>query len=336
MSAGWVLLLALLQSGPAPLQARWTCRPETVELGQPFELALEIEHGPEIPAGELLQGELALDDSWVLLAGPEQGPLRGPGVSGQAPGDGGRIGTRRVWRLASLEPGSRDLAPTLSSLALDARVGRISTAEAHVEVRGLLAADEDAPRPLRGFPSDFVPEDARRAAGAAWPLWGGLGALAAVLAAGLLRWRAARRVAPAEPGPLERLGELEQGLERVGAGPTCYELTRLLRRSADRLRARPAARASEAAPASSAGTAGEGLSDEEWLERLAASHDLPRAAVEELERLLHETSLVKYGGLNPTSWALQEIFRRARTVLESIGPGPRGVSTGPAPRSGAA
>jgi hypothetical protein len=282
------LAAPLAQDGE--VRAQWRCEPGTVAVGEPFELVLELDHPASVSPGELTAGTPALDESWVVL-----GELP---VTSAAEGDGVR--TRRAWRVASLEPGERALADSLSRVALAQRVTRIQVGDAHVRVSGILAEGEDAPRPLREFPDGFGGEDQARE-GRGWIAWLALALLAC--GAGVLAWRLRRKTFALRPATaLERLGELERSFEDGRAREGCYELTRLLRTAADDLRRKPRS----------------GLTDEEWLAEITASLEVPRNAVGELAAVFERAARVKYAGEAPTSWSMQETFQRARAALEVL------------------
>jgi hypothetical protein len=124
--------------------------------------------------------------------------------------------------------------------------------------------------------------------------------------AALLAWRRrGRRPARTPPASaLERLAELERGLEGERGRQGCFELTRLLRAAADGARARDRS----------------GLTDEEWLAELSASRELS-GAVPELTAVFERAARVKYAGEPASPWALQETFQRARTALAAVGAG---------------
>lgn len=290
-------LAVLILAWGAPVldgaSARWRCEPAEVELGQPFELVLELEHSASAPGGELAAGELVLDESWLVL-GEE------PVQTERA--DEGRLVTRRAWRVASLEPGARSLGEALSRFALPEGVTRIQVGAAEVRVRGVLAEGEDAPRALREFPEDFAGSAEDVEVGSALPWLFGAGVPLAA-GAGWLAWRRRRR-ARAEAAPattLERLGELEREFagERARAG--CFELTRLLRGALDDARAHDRS----------------GLTDEEWLAELTASRAQP-GVTEELTQVFARAARVKYAGEPATPWALQETFAHARRALAAL------------------
>lgn len=295
-----VLVLALLAllapARPAgdEARARWLCEPDAVEVGEPFRLVLEVEHPLALSGPELVEGDLKLDESWATL---------GPAEVVSAPAEGGGVRTRRTWRVVSLEPGERDLGAELSAVKLSERVTRIEVGGAHVRVRGLLAEGENEPRPMREFPEGFAALGESGGRGWRALLLGLLGL--AGLGALLVAWRRRRRRrsgVPTPPGPLERLGELERACQGAGGREECYGLTRLLREAGDSLRARERG----------------GLTDEEWLAEIKASFDVPRGAVMALEEVFARTTRVKYGAEQPTPWAMQETFARARAACEAL------------------
>jgi len=289
------LAAALVALGGAEVRAVWSCAPASVEVGEPFALVLELTHPATLSGAALGTGALALDESWVVLA---ESPAR------TEPGAEGLVRTRRTWTVASLEPGTRSLSDAAGAFGLPAEVTRIQLGGAQVTVAGVLGEGEDEPRPLREFPADFVPEPPADA-GPSLGAWIALGLLL-VGGGALLAWRARRGPAPAaEPVPLERLRALQTELATGDGRASCYALTGLLREATDRSRRAPRP----------------GLSDEEWLAEVVASHDVPAAVVAELEAVLARTSEVKYAGGKPTPWALEEIFTRARAALEGLGTG---------------
>lgn len=284
------LLLALLPCLDA--SARWRVEPAAVEVGEPFQLVLELEHEAGEALTALVSGELALGDSWLVF-GPAESRREG-----QA-----RRETRLVWQVASLEPGERSLAEELSAFALGPAVTRIQTGEARVSVTGVLAEGEDAPRALVGGDGELgaAPETP----GFPWAiLAGALTVLAAPLVFLWLRRRRARVAPSVLRTPEERLAELAARAAAGEGREGCYALTRLLREHTDRFRKKDRA----------------ALTDEEWLAEVGASLEVPKGALEELGGVFERAARVKYAGEEPSPWALEETFARARRALTGLGP----------------
>lgn len=290
------MLLAALLALPLALadaSARWRVEPATVEVGEPFRLVLELEHAADESPAALAPAELVLSDSWLVLGREE--------TRSEVRADG-RTSTL-AWRVVSLEPGERSLAEDLSGFAFGAGVARIQVGGALVSVASALAEGEDAPRPLTGFEGELGP--APEAGGFPWAISAGaLVVLAALLTFFWLRRRRARGAPAPEATLEERLAALQA---RAGAGEGregCYALTRLLREHTDRFRKKDRA----------------ALTDEEWLAEVAASLEVPKGAVEELGGVFERAARVKYAGEEPSPWALEETFARARRALAGVGP----------------
>ena len=85
-----VLALTLALPGvaqePARAEARFRCEPAQVEVGEPFDLVLELEHRSGADLFAVGDGEPVLDESWVQLGARVEAPraLAGTG-SGDAP-----------------------------------------------------------------------------------------------------------------------------------------------------------------------------------------------------------------------------------------------------------
>jgi len=297
---GLLSLLAVLASGQDGVTATYRVMPREVAVGEPFALVLELEHPADAGVFELSSGELALDDSWVVLGDEHTAPEEI---------GAGRRRTRRVWTVASLEPGPRLLSDALPVLEGVASVDASATS---VDVRSVLAEGEDEPRPIHGLPPGFgtgapVQET--------WP-WRGASLAAAVgslLLLSIAVWRRFRRRsfgAERVVTPLERLQRL-QAEPATDATRVCarhYDLTRLVR---------------EAADAREGGDRG-GLTDAEWLATMRGTSLFTPA----LEDLLSRAEAVKYGGEVPTSWALEEAYASARTALLGLEPDAGGASEG--------
>lgn len=268
----------------------------SVEVGQPVRATLTVEHA----AGERPKLDaLGLDESWLVLDAQ-------PGATIADPASPGRAHTRWELELASLEPGQR----TIASLPLPGGEQKLPVSGAALNVRGVLGADEDAPRALKGL-REIESVEPRSAV---WPLVGAaLGALVLAAAGLFLWWRRRSRFAPqAAPAPSVRLAVLEarplDTPDDVQAAH--FALTRLLRESADL----------------AAGRDRSGLTDEEWSSAARAEFTaagLSAAEQQSLAALLERAATVKYGSERPTHWATREALASARSLaarLESIDP----------------
>jgi hypothetical protein len=291
-----LLLCALapsaLQDALAPTlrgEARVESRSAAVEVGEPFALELTVHH----EAGDVPQidaSALESDPTWAVLGGGELATLPDPQAEGTAV-------TRASWELVSLEPGERELpAPAIRWSSGDAADESIEAARGTLEVRAVLGADEDAPRPI----GDFLGLAPEQEAGARTALLLGIGAALALgaiaFAIHLRRQRASAAAAP--PSALERLAALEEApLEQPEAVVEAHvELARALREAIDaRLGASPA-----------------GLTDQEWVRSVAAR--LGPGAAQACAELLAACEPVKYGAERPTHWAARERIARAREL----------------------
>jgi hypothetical protein len=274
-------------------EARAQASVATVEVGEPFTLTLVVRHGGEDPPA-LDATALESDPTWAVLEPGER-------VSLPEPGDHGLLETRASWRVVALEPGQRELpAPRVTLEGPDGAPQVLEVARASLEVQGLLAPGEDAPRPPGGFVG-LGPESATPGWRRALP-WGVAGLVACALGAAWLGRRGRRAPAVVGPTPLERLAALEAGsLERPEQVVALHvELTRLLRAAVDdRLGASPS-----------------GLSDLEWAQRLAARLGAERARP--YAELLEACEPVKYGAEQPTHWAARERVARARELAAVV------------------
>jgi len=270
-------------------RAHWEVAEGSVEVGEPFEARLIVEH----PAGARASVDasaLDADSSWVALAPPRLVPEQ----------DAGTFDAERTlwrWTIASLEPGARDL-PALEITLEEPDGGKRNLAvdAAQVAVASALAPDEDAPRPAK----EFRPvEPLATTSTWTWILAGCVVLLA--LAVAVLVWALMRRK-PALAAPPSSLARIEALAQRDMNSPDVvralhYELTALLREHVDR---------EQRAPRSA-------LTDEEWLP--AAREQLGADAAEELAEILRASRAVKYGPEVPTQWAVSEVLERAKFVV---------------------
>jgi len=287
-SALWLLLLA--QTSPVAHTARVS--PAAAAVGEPIEVVCDVTH-PASVLPKPLEPELDPSAPWVFLDAHRE-PI--DGAQGAA--------SRLTWRFAGFEPGSA--APPAVEYAWRDAAGeqRATVAVDPVELAGVLAADEDAPRPLLSF-RELPATDVERSS--ALPALA-LAALALlVFAAGfaLERRRLRRRAPPpAVDAPAERLAALRASTAAPRARH--YELTHLVREAFDRR----------------AGADRRGLSDEEWARALAGEAGVATAARAAAEDVLSGARGPKYAGEQPTEFALRATFERAEAALRALEEGP--------------
>jgi len=290
LSALAALLLAAAQASSVSHAAR--VEPAAAAVGEPIEVVCDVEHPPAVRP-RALEPELDPSAPFVFLDARREPLSAGADKSA----------TRLVWRFAGLEPGSA--APPAVEYAWREAGGerRASVSAPAVELKGVLAEGEDAPRPLLSFraPPEEAPAPSLLSA-LLPPLAGGAAALALLAAAFLVRRARLRRRAPAlvPYDPAARLAELRA----VAAGGRArhYELTRLVREAFDRR----------------AGLDLRGLTDEEWAGALARRGDLAPEARDAAAGLLAGARGPKYAGERPTEYREREAFERALAALRAL------------------
>lgn len=305
MNAVALLALASLSAagslGVQVPRATVVLEPQEVSIGQPLEFRLVLPQAWSRPVS-LRDLELGLDDSWVVLAGPR--------VLTRT--EGGRAVTEARWELMSLEPGTR----VLGELGIPLTDGStMAVTPASLSVLGELAEDEDQPRPMPAFHQVQERTSPVRPRHLGW-------ALLAIFTAGGGWWfvrRRQRSQIPRQPDELERFLGLDR--ERAGdaqaARALMFELAAVLRSAGER-----------DVPGSWAG-----LSDEEWLAALKTSDQHPAAVTDELGVLLAECESIKFAGLAPTRFAVEDLLSRAERLLRRIVARPaNGPADGPAER----
>jgi len=105
MSLALLFSLLVLQAGPASdaeLRARFALSPVEVEVGEPFQLNLLVDHPSAVGVFDLQLKPLELDPSWVLLDASRD-------TAKASSDEPGRSVTTWHWRIVSLEPGERRL-----------------------------------------------------------------------------------------------------------------------------------------------------------------------------------------------------------------------------------
>ena len=210
--------------------------------------------------------------------------------------DEGRTIARRVWSIASLEPGPRR-APEAFRIALEEAGVTVLGLEPLLDVTGVLAEGEDEPRPLRDFPDSLAFEDAGDSF--VWWPWAAAGSMSVFLLL-LLRRRKPAEGAAAEP-PLSELARLMEATDQ-GPQELHFALSRLVRKATD----------------ARLGRKRQGLTDEEWLTVTKADAGLSSEVQADMVRLFEKVAAVKYAGEVPSSWAVDETFKEAERVLQLV------------------
>jgi hypothetical protein len=295
---------SLIAPGHA-LGARFAFEPPDTEVGEPVELVLYVPHDASENVS-VDSAALDLDTSWIVFEGPSRSTV--PDAH-----DATRATTRVSWKIASLEPGEREMPAIEVKIARKSEAPHaVSVSAAKLNARAVLGPNEDAPRPPKGFRPVAAEVESR-----AWLPWTLGGAAVLVLGGGALAmWLVKRnRLQPApQPSRLELIEALAQrDVEQpVVVREVHYELARLLREVFD----------------SRHGVSRTALTDEEWLQAVAASFTPEH--LNELAEILRVSAEVKYGAAQPTQWAVRETIQRARKVAST------GTTDTGAPAQGAA
>jgi hypothetical protein len=285
----FLALCLLLQQGPV-----LTVQPSEGAIGQPLEVVLELDHA--LGAGLLKGGPaLALDASWIVLEGPEVIAL---------PGSGGTH-TRVRWSVISLESGARSL-PGLNLVLAD---GASLTVEgAALSIDAELGAEEDSPRPLPTPQGVAERAGPLRLAHVGWMLC----ALLLAVAWGFwLRKRKGQASEAHAQGEWARFIVLREFATTAGKGAAhesgraqdvSAELAALLRSAAQHR----------------VGALRPGQADGEWLELMRNEGEV--ALADELTPLLDKCEQIRFGGLRPTRFALDELLQSSADVLAHLAP----------------
>ncbi len=292
-----IALCLLLVAQATDAVATLTLDKLSVEVGEPIELVLDVRHSIDQTI-HIEKSAPGLDESWTVLASEE--PRTEPDAAHP-----GRAHTFARFRIASLEPGERDLPAQKVELGRGADTLAIFSPKAHVGVKGLLAEKEDAARPIKGFRDSL--ELGKQASKGPWIL--ALGVALSIVVGALIGRRMRRR--KAEPAivrtPLALLDELERSdLEAPDrAREAHFELTRILRGAID----------------DKSKTVRNGLADDEWLARALEDAGLGAKlapAKDEIAELLRACAEIKYGGSSATHWAARERVAKARSILKRL------------------
>lgn len=285
----WNLLCAILlwsASAAAQVDLRVDLEPLEAEIGQPLTLVLTAEHAPsfdiEVPETILPAG------TWVLLE--DLGKLTLPHPSRE-----GLELTVARWKVAALDSGEQSFRFPDVRWSNGSSAGLTELEPLIVDVAGALLEDEDAPRAAKGFRNPELVESTS----STWP-W--VFALAAAIA--LVVWRLRRRASSvaqaAVVAPRKGLESLGERIGELGVRGTYFELSRLLRSAID-----------EKAEDRS------GLTDDEWLAAEFEVRDYSAEEQHDLRALFKRFAEVKYGGVEPTSFALEDSIGTARRLVDA-------------------
>jgi hypothetical protein len=289
-----LLALCLLLQNPT-----LTISPSQGAIGQPLDVVLELDHAP---GAGLASGapDWELDASWVVLEGPE--------VIAMADSGGAR--TRVRWSVMSLESGARTL-PGLDLMLADGVALTVEGAALTIDAE--LGAEEDAPRPLPLLQGVTERAGPLRLAHLGWVL------LALVLVAVWGIWMRKRRglaSAAHVQGEWARFMVLREFAANVGKDTAnesggvvdvSAELAALLRSAAQH-------RVTVLRP---------GQADGEWLARMRGEGEA--ALADELTPLLDTCEQIRFGGLRPTHFALDELLQSSESVLVHLAPDAPGL-----------
>ena len=290
-------VLTLCTSLCAPLRAqgnvsaRLTAEPARAEIGEPVVWTLSID-ATKATKITLPEKDPLPDGSWVLIE-----PRTIERSSGADPE---HVVTRVRWSVISLEAGERALPKIEIELGSGADKHKLAAEAGTLHVASALADKEDSARAEHGF----LPPRESTPLGRAWG-WIVVGGLVLLIAAWIVaRGRRKKHVVASAPVPLERLRALESAAAESPerARETVYGLSRLLRDSVDRWSQ------SERA----------GLTDEDWSRSIAADERVPLGVRSAAGRILAAAERVKYAGQVPTRFAIDELLRDARAVLETL------------------
>lgn len=291
-------------------RATFVPAPPEVEIGEPVEWLLDVEHAadarvklPEMPP-----------DARAFVWFGERSVTRGPD-----PANPLRAHTIVRWQSLALESGA--LTPPALELEVvrGSQSEKITATARSLSVRGALGEGEDRARPLRDFrdtnSEGFLAGDAR-VHRLRWIAAGSVALLA--LAVSLLVVRRARRrrvLASVPPTPLARCAEISRvfAADPEHTRRPVYEVTRLLRDAVDEF----------------LGAQRAGLTDAEW--SAATEHDerVPAGVRSTCARLLAGAEAVKYALASPTRFAVDQLLADARGALEALAAAPKPAPLAP-------
>jgi hypothetical protein len=299
MTCVLTILLALVAPSIAHAQtesrARLAIEPAHAEIGKPVVWTLVVETAAS--AKVTLPDLKDLPREWALIE-----PL---GVRRtDDPSNAARRITTASWRVMALDAGDVSAPALKVDVEENGTKKSIEAGVAKIDVAHALDADEDAPRPAKGWrPAPDVGALSPRGVVTA------LGLILLAIAAWFLRKRLWRKpvVAPAKT-PLERLAALEERarLEPEAAREIVYSLTRSMREAVDAFVSEPRG----------------SLTDAAWSASFESDERVPSGVRAATARILANAERVKYAQESPSRFALDETLKDARSALEALAAAP--------------
>lgn len=282
--------LLTLAQGQAGLDCSFRVSEREAEIGQSIRCDLVVKHPLDTKANVDFESLLPGDD-WFLLEEPKVLTTRHTGENERMTTHPyyGNI-TTVEWTIAALEPGAHTIAAPPVMCEIDGVAQTCAEASHAVVIETALLEGEDAPRPP-AIPSMPTAELEAPYVSPLWFLWlpGGLIVIA-------LAWRIARKPRPVSVEPLpparDRLAEIDLELP---PREYCAQLREHLRGGFDER----------------AGRECRGLTDQEWLALFEADHALQ----ERLAALLATCEAVRFGGQNPTRFAIEALQNEALDLI---------------------
>ena len=285
------LALFAPQAAQDGVSARLEAVPAQAEIGQPLTWTLTVD-APKNTKLTLPEKDPLPDGSWVLIA---------PRTLERAVGaDPEHVRTTVRWNVISLEAGERVLPGIELELANGSQKQKLVATAGTLHVASALGPNEDAARAEKGFLPPREASPLTRSWG--WIVVAGFALL--VLAWSVARVRRRKHVVRVSDTPLDRLRILESSVvaEPESSRETVYALSRLLRDTVDRWSLGERA----------------GLTDEDWARAVECDERVPLGVRSAAKRVLAATERVKYAGEMPTRFAVDELVRDARAVLETL------------------
>lgn len=272
-------------------QARIETSATAVQIGEPFDVTIVVEHDTGTSAK--LPDPAALPPAFAFVADL--------GLRHDVDAEHNTTTTRARWRVMALEGGDVEFPAQDVSVEGSGVAQVLHAAGPKLTVAHALTEGEDAPRPPRGF------RDAPNVRTASSRLTSIAAGIVAVLAA-YVAFRIARRKrkpAPVAPQTIAaRLAELERlaQAEPERAREHVFALTALVRGAID----------------DAVGENRAALSDEDWIRGLPVDARLPEASRDVAAQLLADAERVKYAGETPTILAVRDALAKAGTALAAL------------------